>query len=507
MIVLSIECANARMKSVLLREMFVPSVCRFIRDILPCGVLFMFVGALSYGSGSAPPMKRLDLNSLAEFDSPGANWIVAGALAGDPRVEKDLIPVPGKGILINRATPAARKHLLTTWHHGDIELELEFLVPVGSNSGVYLQGRYEVQITDTWCKPRRASHDTGSIYQRWDATRPEGHKGYEGYSPLVEVERAPGLWQHLRIVFRAPRFDTMGKKVAPAHFDRVELNGVLVQEHRDVSGPTRAPGLEGEDASGPLMLQGDHGDVAFRNILYRSLPSPPRGAAFTIRPHAPLEKVRIEEGLCISGSRPAHQSVAVGSPTGIHYCCSVEDAALLLMWRGDFLGESGGAMNSRFGRFLIPGGSLVRHKEYPSLAWLQSAADVWPGSGTGAAVRTHGVDRDSEGQLLFRLSVGPRHGTEQFFARQDRRGLTMRVMLDGSRVSGPARSGAAWLLLAEAATIKPRATGYVIGDREYYLDVPEPGGWKLIVRKAGDCEQLLARAPEGSAVLVSDLIW
>ena len=83
------------------------------------------------------------------------------------------------------------------------------------------------------------------------------------------IARAPGLWQHLNIVFRAPRFDAAGLKTRDAAFVRVALNGVVLHENVELGGPTRASAWDDEAPRGPLMIQGDHGPVAFRNIGYR----------------------------------------------------------------------------------------------------------------------------------------------------------------------------------------------------------------------------------------------
>ena len=215
-------------------------------------------------------LTHVGLASLTEFRTPGANWTIAGSLGGDPRNDTMLVPNPGFGILVNRPTATAKEHLFTKWEHGDIELDLDFLVSAGSNSGVYFQGRYEIQICDSWNRPVHTSHDTGAIYQRWDPSR-QGEMGFEGHAPLVTVDRAPGLWQHLRVIFRAPHFDGHGAKIAPARFERVELNGVLVHENVEVFGPTRAAAFMDEAPFGPVMLQGDHGCVAYRNISYQRI--------------------------------------------------------------------------------------------------------------------------------------------------------------------------------------------------------------------------------------------
>jgi len=105
----------------------------------------------------------------------------------------------------------------------------------------------------------------GSIYERW-----KDEKGYEGYKPMINAARPAGEWQSFDIVFRAPRFKN-GKKVEDAAFIEVRLNGVVVQHRVKVTGPTRAAIFEDEKPTGPLLLQGDHGPIQFRNIRIRKL--------------------------------------------------------------------------------------------------------------------------------------------------------------------------------------------------------------------------------------------
>lgn len=216
-----------------------------------------------------PEPVRLD--SLNGFRSPAANWQVAGGLAGDPRREKNLTGDPGVGVLISQPQDNAKGNLLTTWEHGDVELDLEFLVPAGSNSGIYLQGRYEVQLYDSWGERDPKFSDAGGIYERWDDTRGAGKEGFEGRAPRANASRAPGLWQRLQVAFEAPRFDDAGKKTRNARFARVTLNGFVVQENIEVTGPTRTSAFADEKPMGPLMIQGDHGPVAIRALAVKHL--------------------------------------------------------------------------------------------------------------------------------------------------------------------------------------------------------------------------------------------
>lgn len=158
-------------------------------------------------------------------------------------------------------------NLCTERRFGDIELYLEFMLAKGSNSGIYLHGLYEIQIFDSWgsTEPLKTA-DAGGIYHQWIDER-----GVGGSPPMVNASRKPGEWQSYQAWFRGPRFDASGKKMEPARFLRVLYNGVLVQENVDIQGPTRAHLPVKEAPENPLMIQGDHGPVALRNIYVRPL--------------------------------------------------------------------------------------------------------------------------------------------------------------------------------------------------------------------------------------------
>ncbi len=215
------------------------------------------------------PMKSIQLNDFQGLKEPGKNWSIVGNVLSDYDKENDIQFTEGKGIILNQPI-ADSTNLTTEFEHGDISLELDFLLPKGSNSGVYLQGRYEVQIFDSWNVESPTFADNGGIYQRWDETKDEGLKGYEGTAPIVNASKAPGLWQHLEIEFRAPRFDENGNKIANAMFESVALNGYTIHENIEVTGPSRGAFYEDEKALGPIVIQGDHGAVALKNINYKS---------------------------------------------------------------------------------------------------------------------------------------------------------------------------------------------------------------------------------------------
>jgi Domain of Unknown Function (DUF1080) len=186
------------------------------------------------------------LQGWVGFDSGGpARWIVED---GYTQV------VPGSG------------DIRTVEEFGDCQLHLEFATPaavVGSgqgrgNSGVFLMGRYEIQVLDCYDNRTYADGATAAIYGQ--------------YPPLVNACRPPGAWQTYDIMWIAPRFD--GPQLISAPTCTVIHNGVVVQYHRVLLGPTthrEVPRWTAHPPLGPLRLQ-DHGDpVRFRNIWYRAL--------------------------------------------------------------------------------------------------------------------------------------------------------------------------------------------------------------------------------------------
>ena len=215
--------------------------------------------------------QTISLDDLSAFKNPSSNWSIVGNAAADLNQNNVMTTTPGKGVLAcihPRGKYGREFDLISNFEHGDADVEVEFMMAKGSNSGIYLQGRYEIQLFDSWGVKQPHVHDLGAIYERWDESRPNGQKGYEGYMPRMNASKAPGLWQKIKISFQAPRFDANGKKIAKAKVLKVELNGQLVQENVELSGITRG-GMEGEVAKGPLLIQGDHGSVAFRNLVVK----------------------------------------------------------------------------------------------------------------------------------------------------------------------------------------------------------------------------------------------
>jgi hypothetical protein len=163
--------------------------------------------------------------------------------------------VPGSGSIVTRRG------------FGDIQLHIEWRAPAEiesegqgrGNSGVYFMELYEIQVLDSYENSTYPNGQAGSIYKQ--------------HIPLVNASRGPGEWQTYDVIFTAPRFDADGTLVSPAYITAFH-NGVLIQNHAELRGPTEwigEPEYKAHADRAPILLQ-DHGNpVSYRNIWVREI--------------------------------------------------------------------------------------------------------------------------------------------------------------------------------------------------------------------------------------------
>lgn len=195
--------------------------------------------------GAKPPADAIVLFDGTNLDAwvkkAGKQWLTDGGPPGWKLIDGAVEVVSGSDSLITRQS------------FGDCRVHVEFrTLGAPTNSGVYLQARYEVNISETY--GRSEGSPSGSL----DNCTEKG-------IPRVRASLPPLAWQTLDIDFRAPRFDAAGQKTAAARAT-VRVNGVAVYEDQKLSPPRGAAGRFGEAPTGPLLLQEHGAPLQFRNI-------------------------------------------------------------------------------------------------------------------------------------------------------------------------------------------------------------------------------------------------
>ncbi|MGI9550808.1 MAG: 3-keto-disaccharide hydrolase [Aurantibacter sp.] len=159
-------------------------------------------------------------------------------------------------------------NIQTKQHFGDMQLHIEWSSPAEvqrdgqnrGNSGIFLNGIYEVQVLDQNDNPTYVNGQVASIYKQ--------------HVPLAMASVPSGEWNTYDIIYHSPEFNTEGQKTKSGTITVIH-NGILVQDHVELKGTTSYIGWPKNPAhgKGPLMLQ-DHGDnsrVSYRNIWVREL--------------------------------------------------------------------------------------------------------------------------------------------------------------------------------------------------------------------------------------------
>jgi len=207
--------------------------------------------------GPAGPQAPIPADAIVLFDGKDLSaWTTSKGAEPTWRVQDGYMEVTKKSGSIR-----------TKQGFGDCQLHVEWAAPspgVGTgqdrgNSGVFLMDLYEVQVLDSYESKTYADGTAGAIYGQ--------------YPPLVNASRKPGEWQTYDIVFHAPRFDANGGLIGPAYLT-VFHNGILVQDHEELTGPTAnkaRPPYKAHADKLPISLQDHSHPVRFRNIWVREL--------------------------------------------------------------------------------------------------------------------------------------------------------------------------------------------------------------------------------------------
>ncbi|HEU4553407.1 MAG TPA: family 16 glycoside hydrolase [Chitinophaga sp.] len=226
-----------------------------VQSFLLYSTLLLSLAACSSGTKEAPPIESLpmdsiNLDNLDAFATPANGWQVAGNLYMNRQQPHQVQVKEGKGILVFNGP--GNGELSTKWTHGDMDLELDFMLSPDADAAILFQGKYPLQLKDSWLKDSVTAADCGGI---------------EEHAPALNACKAPGLWQHLEVKFKAER---TGHGVIDAGFATVILNGRVVQQQPDLAAFAQDTLLKQTKMPGALRLVVNSGPVAFRNIRYKT---------------------------------------------------------------------------------------------------------------------------------------------------------------------------------------------------------------------------------------------
>lgn len=470
--------------------------------------LFIFSGILYASSGfcQISVTVPIPLNNLEAFQNPDKNWVIGSDASADFNRTEPIKTVNGYGLVASMPVKNG-SDLITKESFGDLDLSLDFMLSKGATSGVYLQGRYKIQLTDSWTKLDPTFADMGGIGKKIV----DFSSSFNGNAPIMNVARAPGLWQHLRVKFRAPKFNTQGTKISNAYFEEIYLNGVLVQAYTEVSAPTQGAMFIDEKTTGPLILNGAGTSVAFRNINPGSFPEIQMPASSTnpkpgrtprvVNPvilNPDGETYTFRSFLNFDGKKRTYV-VSVGSLNQTNYSYDVKQGALLQIWRGKFLDVTNMWDQRGEPQLAIPLGSVISLSASPTFATLADENTFWPDSIAFDDMHNKGYTLDKDRIPTFRYEVAGYKVFDKISPQTDGKSLVRELIVTNAPKDLFCR-------IAYAKVIESLGKGlYVIGDKSYYIQLNE--SIKASVRKVTNGQELIVAVTNAPSPLTYSIIW
>lgn len=418
---------------------------------------------------------QIQLQDLTAFNNPGKSWTIVEDVNGNINVANSLTSVAGTGVLLNLPSKKVKgTDLYTILEYGDVDIELKFLMSKNGNSGIYLQGRYEVQLEDSWNLTKSTSASNGGIYNL--------------KAPRINTSKAPGLWQDLKISFQAPRFNSAGEKIQNARFLKVLLNGVVVQENVELFTPTPGAVTNQEVAKAALRIQGDHGAIAFKDLVIseikeKNVEENEGYAADPILVEANENTILRSFMDLGQGVRVVH-AVSVGSANNVHYTYDMDHGMLVQAWRGQFL-DATPMWDGRGNGTSVPMGA-IQYFGHPALAVveLSNQQEAWPIDTLNSHYKPDGYVVDSAGIPTFVYKIFDSEVRDKLSVLDDGSGINREITIEnGNNI---------YVRLAKSSQILEIKKGhYLIGDKEYYLQLQDPKS-QVILRDANGEKELIA---------------
>ncbi|MDQ6480695.1 family 16 glycoside hydrolase [Dyadobacter sp. LHD-138] len=432
---------------------------------------------------------QIPLESFSFFKKPSDKWKIAGGVSFGLNATYKNNVTDGTGKVVHTTAGKETDYLSSANEFGDMSVEFNFMLAQGASATVYFQGRYGISLTDSWTKGKSGTDVCGTVLENADGPT-------SMVTPArMNVCRAPGLWQHMQVMFRAPRFDKQNNKIGHAAFARVTLNGVVIYENLGLSGPSKNSPLAGEAATGALIFA-SNSVMALKDIRYMippngdfaSLIKPEAGTNIRDRPIivSPLGKTIVQRCFIEFEGKKKTFCTAVGNPQGVHYAMDLSQGAMINFWKGGFIDAT--SMWTDRGEYQVakPVGSKIEVRPVPTFAMLHDANEPWPDV-AGDTFRFKGYKLAADGNPTFMYRVGDMQLEDSFLPKERDNSLTRSLKITSGKISNNL-----WLRLAEGASITSLGNDlYVIGDNQYYIKLVGDKKLKPVIRKSANGQELI----------------
>jgi hypothetical protein len=451
-----------------------------------------------FALAQAPPI--LSLNDFKPSTGSGKSWEPVGDATFGIAAEK-VKKSAGTGVILYTGS-AQNSTLASNTFFGDTEAEFDFALDKGATFGVLLQGRYRVNLSDSWGATNPVTADMGGI-----GPLKQNGGAFTGLAPLINVAKAPGLWQHVLIKYRAPKLSS-NTKVGNALFEEVYINGVLVQENAEVTAPSAGSTFDAEAGTGPLVFLAGNGTVAIKNIRVSNLAPP---VVATTAPNRRMRRVAnpilLEPGgknyllrsfVNFNGKKRTHV-VSLGSTGQTNYSYDVKQGALFQVWHGPFMDVTEMWEQRGEPQLARPRGSVVPLSEAPALTVLvNKETTLWPDSVAFDDLKNMGYTLDKQRNPTFEYEMGGYHVTDKVAAGNADKSILRQITVTNAPANLYSR-------IARGASITAAGNGlFIIGDKGYYVQIDEK--LKPWIRYSKNGSELLVPVTANTPVTYS-LIW
>ena len=248
-------------------------------SLLCLGLLSPLFIVSGCGVGQETPLsnaKTAELNQNFYFNGVAFKQNTHWQKVGDATITQDMLSftlAQGDSVLFNRPKDdlKAKGNVLETENdYKDFRFSVDVNVTPKTKSGIYLLGRYHINIMNMYKARKITPYSMGGVSHRYDEDRGRKPK-YDGVKPKATTKtnpsKPPGQWQTLEIDFKAPRFDVNGLKTEYAQLISVKLNGMPIHKKQIITGPSQYAPYLNEASQGPILFMGDSAPFALKNLV------------------------------------------------------------------------------------------------------------------------------------------------------------------------------------------------------------------------------------------------